>query len=132
MDAVREWRIFVVLNLNLYVMKTIKRILMAGTLVATLTATANNEKLIAGNNSDVTITNSNETVDISILNTQNNTYTLYIYNPNGELVFKQSLGNDTSLGKRFNFEWAHKGDYKFTFVTNQGERSSYFVKTGLN
>ena len=71
MDAVREWRIFVVLNLNLYVMKTIKRILMAGTLVATLTATANNEKLIAGNNSDVTITNSNETVDISILNTQN-------------------------------------------------------------
>lgn len=71
-------------------MKTIKRILMAGTLIATLTATANNEKLIVGNNSDVTITNSNETVDISILNTQNNTYTLYIYNPNGELVFKQS------------------------------------------
>ena len=84
-------------------MKTIKRILMAGTLIATLTATANNEKLIVGNNSDVTITNSNETVDISILNTQNNTYTLYIYNPNGELVFKQSLGSDTSLGKRFNF-----------------------------
>ena len=74
----------------------------------------------------------NETVDISILNTQNNTYSLYIYNPNGELVFKQSLGSDTSLGKRFNFEWAHKGDYKFTFVTNQGERSSYLVKTGLN
>ncbi|KAA3622528.1 MAG: hypothetical protein DWP94_08055 [Flavobacterium sp.] len=132
MSNVSGYRIFVLLNLNLYVMKTIKRILMAGTLVATLSATANNDKLIVGNNSDVTITNSNETVDISILNTQNNTYTLYIYNPNGELVFKQSLGNDASLGKRFNFEWAHKGDYTFTFVTNQGERSSYQVKTGLN
>jgi flagellar hook assembly protein FlgD len=110
-------------------MKTIKRILMAGMLVISLSALANEEKVITSG--DVTITQDETRVDVSILNTQENTYTLYIYNPNGELVFKERLGNETSLGKRFDFDSALKGNYKFTFVTGNGERTSYTVRTGL-
>ncbi|MCW5520473.1 hypothetical protein J1N09_11520 [Aureitalea sp. L0-47] len=111
-------------------MKTIRRILMAGMLVVSLSAAANEEKVITSG--DVTITQDDRQVDVSILNTSENTYTLYIYNPNGELVFKERLGSETSLGKRFDFNSALKGNYKFTFVTNNGERTSYTVKTGLN
>jgi hypothetical protein len=112
-------------------MKTIKRILMAGMLVMSLSASANEERSIAFKSGDVTITKENRQVDVSILNTEKNTYTLYIYNPNGDRVFKERLGNDASLGKRFNFASALKGIYTFTFVTDAGEKSSYTVKAGL-
>jgi hypothetical protein len=111
-------------------MKTIKRILMAGMLVLSFSANANEKRAIAVDNGDVTITKENQQVEVSILNTEKNTYTLYIYHPNGDLVFKERLGNDSSLGKRFDFEYAQKGNYTFTFKTNSGERSSYTVKTG--
>ena len=103
---------------------------MAGMLVVSLSAMANEEKVITSG--DVTITQEDRQVDVSILNTQENTYTLYIYNPNGELVFKEQLGSEISLGKRFDFKSALKGNYRFTFVTGNGERTSYTVKTGLN
>ncbi|MBT8263319.1 MAG: hypothetical protein KJO05_10880 [Bacteroidia bacterium] len=113
-------------------MKTIKRILLAGLLVVSVSAYANNEKIIAVNNGDVTITKEeNRQVDVSILNTENYSYTLYIYNPNGELVFKEKLGNEASLGRRFDFNSALKGNYKFTFVTDSGNKTTHIVKAGI-
>jgi hypothetical protein len=112
-------------------MKTVKRILMAGMLVMSLSVNANEGRVIAVNDGEVTITNEDRQVEVSILNTQKNTYTLYIYNPNGEQVFKGRLGNEASIGKRFDFESALKGKYTFTFVTDAGDKSSYTVKAGL-
>jgi hypothetical protein len=113
-------------------MKTIKRILMAGMLVVSLSVNANEVREITVKSSDVTIAKKeNHQVEVSILNTEKIAYTLYIYNPNGELVFKEKLGNEASLGKRFDFESALRGNYKFTFVTNNGDKTSYTVKAGL-
>lgn len=112
-------------------MKTVKRILMAGMLAISMNMLANEDKMITVNSGEVTITQDDRQVDVSILNTRENNYTLYIYNPNGEVVFKEELGNNVSLGKRFDFNSALKGKYTFTFITDAGERNSYTVKTGL-
>jgi hypothetical protein len=111
-------------------MKTIKRMLIAGMLTATLTAVANEDKIVTSNADNVTITKNDGQVQISILNRNRTTFTLYIYNPNGELVFKDVLGNDTSLGKEFDFSSAIKGKYVFTLVNADGEKTFHTVKAG--
>lgn len=112
-------------------MKTIKRILIAGLFIISMNTFANTDKVITVSSDDVTITKDGGSVDISILNTQENTYTLYIFNPNGELVFDEKLGNDTSLGKRFDFDWALEGNYIFTLTNDAGERSTHTVRVKL-
>ena len=98
-------------------MKTIKNVLLIGLVFFSMVALANNEK--------VTITQENETIAVSVLNTQNATYKLFIYSEDGTMVFKSNLGSNASLGKAFNFQTAQKGTYTFKLVTNAGET---FVK----
>ncbi|MEZ4779232.1 MAG: hypothetical protein R2786_07585 [Flavobacteriaceae bacterium] len=98
-------------------MKTIKNVLFTGLVLFSMVVVANNEK--------ITITQENETIAVSVLNTQNATYKLFIYSEDGTLVFKGNLGSNASLGKAFNFQTAQKGTYTFKLVTNAGET---FVK----
>lgn len=99
-------------------------------LVVSLSAMANNGKVTINDDRDVTITKENRLVQVSILNIENATYNLDIYNPTGELVFEGTLGNEASIGKLFDFKSAIKGEYTFTFTNDAGERFSYMIKTG--
>lgn len=105
-------------------MKTIKNVLLTSLMMISMVALANHEKgsVSEGN---VTITQEKETLTISVLNTQNATYKLFIYSEDGTMVFKSNLGSEASLGKAFNFQTAQKGIYTFKLVTNAGET---FVK----
>lgn len=111
-------------------MKRVQKFLVAGMFMLTLTAMASDGKVISEKGKEVTITEEKEMVDVSILNTANDNYTLYIINPNGEVVFNGTLGNDASLGKRFDFKGAIEGKYTFRFTTSAGERFTYSVRTG--
>ena len=101
-------------------MKTIKNVLLTSLVLISMVAVANNEK-VTFNDGNVTISQENETLTVSVLNTQNATYRLFIYSEDGTLVFKSNLGSDASLGKAFNFQTAQKGMYTFKLVTNAGE-----------
>lgn len=111
-------------------MKTIKNMFVAGMLTLSLAAVANEDKLNTTAGSDVTITKNDGQVELSILNTTMTTFTLYIYNPNGELVFNGVLGNETSLGKTFDFSSAKKGKYVFTLENENGQRLNRTIKAG--
>ena len=105
-------------------MKTIKNALFTGLLMISMLAVANTENGIV-NEGNVTISQQNETLTLSVLNTKKESYKLFIYSEDGTMVFKSNLGSDTSLGKAFNFQTAQKGMYTFKLVTNAGET---FVK----
>lgn len=98
--------------------------MLASLFVLSMSAFANNEK-VTTKDGNVTITQENETIAVSVLNTENATYKLFIYSEDGTLVFKGKLGNNASIGKAFDFQTAQKGIYTFKLVTNVGET---FVK----
>ena len=104
--------------------------MIAGMFMLTLTAMANDGKVISEKERDVTITESKEMVDISILNVEKSDYTLYIFNPNGEVVYNGKLGNEASLVRRFDFKGAIEGKYTFKFMTTSGENFTYTLTTG--
>lgn len=106
-----------------------KRILLAGMFVLCGSVLANVEKEVTVNNGEVTIIKNDGRIDLSILNTKNNTYTIHIYNPNGDLVYKDVLGSETSIGRRFDFDWALEGKYIFKLTNSNGERTSYTVNS---
>ena len=93
-------------------MKTIKNVLLTGLFMISMAAMANNEKVenvvleSKPQEGNVTITEENETVAVSVLNTNNASYQLFIYSNNGDLVFKGKLGDQASLGKAFDFKTA--------------------------
>lgn len=105
-------------------MKTMKNVMLASLFVLSMSAFANNEK-VTTKDGNVTITQENETIAVSVLNTKNATYKLFIYSEDGTLVFKGKLGSSASIGKAFDFQTAQKGTYTFTLVNNTGET---FVK----
>jgi len=111
-------------------MKTVKTMITAFMLLTFMANYANDLKVIATNDGDITITEDNELVQVSILNTNNATYTLAVYSEGGELLYKESLGNATSLGKTFDFTSSVVGTYKFKLIDGAGKVSSYKVKTG--
>ncbi|GAB5400001.1 MAG: hypothetical protein Aureis2KO_15860 [Aureisphaera sp.] len=111
-------------------MKTLKRIFVAIAFMSTMATYANDTKVIYGEDATITIVEENKTVQISILNTQNTSFTLSIYSDTGDLVFEETLGNDISLGKVFDFEDAAQGNYKFKFVSSNGNTHLYNVRTG--
>lgn len=111
-------------------MKTIRRILMAFALVYSAGVFANDVKVVSGNSGDVTITEDNEMVQVSILNVEKLSYTLFIYSENGDLLYKGKLGNGQSLGRTFDFRDAQSGKYKFKMVSETGKTSIYRVQTG--
>ena len=105
-------------------MKTMKNVMLASLFVLSVSAFANNEK-VTTKDGNVTITQENETIAVSVLNTENAAYKLFIYSEDGTLVFKGKLGSNASIGKAFDFQTAQKGIYTFKLVTNAGET---FVK----
>ncbi|MBX2828262.1 MAG: hypothetical protein KTR22_08870 [Flavobacteriaceae bacterium] len=111
-------------------MKTIKRIFVAIAFMSAMAGYANDTKVINGEDATISIVEENKTVQVSILNTQNTSYTLTIYSDTGDLVFEGTLGNDMSLGKVFDFANAEQGNYKFKFVSSNGETHLYTIETG--
>ena len=109
-------------------MKTIKRVAATVALLVSITATAN-----SGNEpkDNVTINQNNGIVNVSVLNKEQVTYKVYVYNQAGEIIHKSFLGSSQSLGQRFDFTDARKGDYEFKIVTTSGETLSYTVHTGV-
>lgn len=108
-------------------MKTIKRVLATAVLMVSLTATANANNQPTNN---VTVNNDNGVVRVSVLNNEQATYKVYVYNEQGEIIHKSFLGSTQSLGQQFDFSNVAKGIYTFKLVTNTGETQSYTVKTG--
>ena len=111
-------------------MKTVKRIFVVIAMMSTMVMNANNIKIISGEGANITIVEENKTVQVSILNTQSESYSLFIYSDTGDLVFEGTLGNGISLGKVFDFENAVHGNYKFKFVSSNGNSYSYNIRTG--
>lgn len=110
-------------------MKTIRKFLVAGLFLATLSTMAN-DKVIMTKKGDVTISTQEKMVQISVLNTKEITYTLHILNSKGERIFTEFLGSYKSMGRAFDFSAAERGVYTFEFVGSNGERFSQDVKTG--
>lgn len=111
-------------------MKTVKTIITAFMLLTFMVNYANDSKVISSTNEEVTITEENELVQVSILNINNTNYTLAVYSEDGELLYKEELGNASSLGKTFDFKSSVVGTYKFKLIDSEGKVSSYKVKTG--
>jgi len=98
------------------VMKTLRNFIILTGLLVSFSGFATTEEVV--NEDNVTIVNEANTVAVSILNTNQASYQLYIYSEAGDLVFKSRLGSKTSLGKAFDFETAEKGSYTFKVVSN--------------
>ena len=111
-------------------MKTVKTIITAFMLLTFMANYANDGKVISSTRGEITITEENELVQVSILNTNNTNYTLAVYSEYGELLYKEALGNAKSLGKTFDFKNSTVGTYKFMLIDGEGKVSSYKVKTG--
>lgn len=110
-------------------MKTLKNFITVLVLTFSLTSFATNGDNVT-TEENVTITNTSNTVAISILNTENNSYKLYIYSENGDLVFKSLLGSKTSLGQAFDFNTAEAGTYIFKVVSDEGTITNQKVVIG--
>jgi len=110
-------------------MKTIKNLLIAGIFFATLSTLAN-DKIVLAKQGDVTITAQDKMIQVSVLNTQEITYTVHILNGRGERIFTEFLGSEKSLGCQFDFSNADRGSYTFEFVGSDGERFQQEVRTG--
>ncbi|NND62669.1 MAG: hypothetical protein HKN48_05700 [Flavobacteriaceae bacterium] len=113
-------------------MKTMKRIVAFAVLMVGLTTMANSSKVITTEDDNVTITKVNQLVQVSVLNIEEDMYKLTIYNASGDLVFERYLGDDRSLGKRFDFNKAPKGVYSFVFTTGKGKEVTYSIEAGSN
>lgn len=111
-------------------MKTVKTIITAFMLLTFMAHYANDGKVITSTTGEITITEENELVQVSILNTNNTNYTLAVYSEDGDLLYKEVLGNANSLGKTFDFKSSVIGTYKFKLIDGKGKVSSYKVKTG--
>jgi len=109
-------------------MKTMKKVLFAGLLMISMASYANEK--FASKDGNVTIIQDEETVNVSILNTKNASYQLFIYSEDGTLVYKGWLGSDVSLGKAFNFQTALEGTYTFKLVSKEGASFEQDVKIG--
>ena len=57
-------------------------------------------------------------------------YKVYVYNGQGEIIYKSFLGDAVSLGQQFDFSEAPEGEYTFKLVTKNGKTYSYSVETG--
>ncbi len=110
-------------------MKTVKNILFIGLVTLSMVSFANNER-ITNKEGNVTITQNSSQVEVSVLNTENAKYQLFIYSENGDLVFKGTLGKEVSLGKAFDFKTAENGVYTFKVVSNTGAKVEKEVKIG--
>lgn len=134
----KQWRyavgfrcIFVSQTFKTNVMKTLKNILVGIALIATTVGVhANDARIIVSEENNVTITEENDLVEVSVLNTQQEMFQLLIISPEGKIVFDGFLGNEASLGKQFDFNSAAAGTYKFKFVTGNGASFSYDVTAG--
>lgn len=111
-------------------MKTIKNVLLAGLLMITAVAAANDIKVVTTEGGNVTITENDKKVSVSVLNTFETAYQLFIYDTKGNLMYHGDLGAETSIGAIFDFEGAKRGNYTFTLVNEENERQSYSIKTG--
>ena len=108
-------------------MKSIKRIMATAALMVSLVATANSGTEPGDN---ITFNTNKEVVSISVLNNDQATYKVYVYNTQGEMIYKSRLGSDRSLGQQFDFGWAPKGTYQVKVVSSNGKSSVYSVNTG--
>lgn len=108
-------------------MNKMKRVMATAALMVSLAATANN-----GNDNEpgVSIQENQNMVRMSILNTNQQTFKVYVYNDLGEIIHKSFLGDAASLGQQFDFSDAPAGEYTFKLVANSGETFSYSVETG--
>lgn len=110
------------------IMKTIKNVVLTGMLMISMASFANDN--FYNKDGNVTISQQDEIVQVSILNTMNASYQLYIYSEEGTLIYKGRLGSNISLGKAFDFQTAQKGTYTFKLVTNAGATFVQDVKIG--
>lgn len=104
----------------------IKRVILGAALMVSIAATANN----TNNTNPISVQEDANMVRVSVLNTANETYKVYVYNGQGEIIYKSFLGDAVSLGQQFDFSEAPKGEYTFKLVTKNGKTYSYSVKTG--
>lgn len=102
----------------------IKRVITAVALTLSMAATANKDV------NPISVQEDSKMVRVSVLNTANETFKVYVYNDQGEIVYKSFLGDAASLGQQFDFSDAPKGEYTFKLVSNSGEEYSYSVNTG--
>ena len=109
-------------------MKTIKNVMLAGLLMIGMATNASERFAIK--DGIITITENNEVVNVSILNTKNATYKLIIFSEDGSIVYKGWLGDDLSLGKVFDFQTAQEGTYVFKLVSKSGAEFEQEVKIG--
>ncbi|NQX78898.1 DUF3244 domain-containing protein [Gilvibacter sp.] len=104
-----------------------KNVIATVALMASMAATAN-----TGNptTNPVSIQEDSNVVRVSVLNTTLDTYKVYVYNQNGELIHKSYLGDAASIGQQFDFNDAPEGTYTFKLVNASGNTYSYSVKAG--
>lgn len=102
----------------------IKRVITAVALTLSMAATANKDV------NPISVQEDSKMVRVSVLNTANETFKVYVYNDQGEIVYKSFLGDAASLGQQFDFSDAPNGEYTFKLVSNSGEEYSYSVNTG--
>lgn len=104
-----------------------KNVFTAAALMVSVAATANTTNPVED---PVTIQEEANMVSLSVLNTAQKTYKVYVYNEEGEIIYKSILGRATSLGQQFDFSDVPAGEYTFKLITNGGESYSYSVNTG--
>ena len=92
-----------------------------------MAATANNENPTTN---PVSIQEDANVVRVSVLNTTLDTFKVYVYNNNGELIHKSFLGDAASIGQQFDFSDAPAGEYTFKLVAKSGKTYSYSVNAG--
>ena len=104
-----------------------KNVIAAVALTVSMAATANN-----GNptTNPVYIQEDANVVRVSVLNTTLDTFKVYVYNNNGELIHKSFLGDAASIGQQFDFSDAPAGEYTFKLVAKSGKTYSYSVNAG--
>lgn len=104
-----------------------KNVIAAVALTVSMAATANN-----GNptTNPVSIQEDANVVRVSVLNTTLDTFKVYVYNNNGELIHKSFLGDAASIGQQFDFSDAPAGEYTFKLVAKSGKTYSYSVNAG--
>ncbi|ARV13137.1 hypothetical protein BTO09_12625 [Gilvibacter sp. SZ-19] len=104
-----------------------KNVIAAVALTVSMAATANNENPTTN---PVSIQEDANVVRVSVLNTTLDTFKVYVYNNNGELIHKSFLGDAASIGQQFDFSDAPAGEYTFKLVAKSGKTYSYSVNAG--
>jgi flagellar hook assembly protein FlgD len=107
-------------------MKTIKRVLATAALIASMTANANDK-----DSKNIYVNNDNNVVLVSVLNNNEATYKVFIYNEQGRLIKKSILGSKVSLGRQFDFSNVTRENYLIKIVSNNGASNEYLVNAGV-